>query len=486
MEEAAATGISGLDDILSGGLPRGHIYLLVGEPGAGKTTLALQFLLAGVRAGETCLYIAASESHREVEQVGASHGWSTSGLVIHELSSAEKAPEDATSLFDAADIDLQESTAALLEVVERLRPNRVVFDSLTELRLLAHNPQRYRRQLLALRDYFSGKSCTVLLVDDERGEASDSQLRAVTHGTIVLELLVPEYGVDRRRLRIAKLRAVKYRGGYHDFVIERGGLTVFPRLVASEHHLAFSAELASSGNPGLDQLVGGGFDRGTSTLLLGPSGSGKSAIASACALAAADRGERVAVYLFDENSRTFLARARSLGTPFDRHLETRALALRQIDPAEVSPGEFAAELRTEVEEHGCRIVVIDSLNGYLTAMPGERYLMAQMHELLTYLAQRGLTTFMVVAQHGVLDADSAPIDLTYLADTVLQTRYFEAAGMLRKAVSVLKRRSGPHETTIRELLLGEGGVAVSAPLRDFHGVMSGLPRFVGFPGEPEP
>ena len=476
---AADTGIPGLDDILCGGLPRGHLYLLVGEPGAGKTTLALQFLLAGVARGETCLYIALSETRRELDEVAASHGWQTEGLVIHELSTAEKAPEDGSPLFDPGELDLHETTTSLLDAVERLRPSRVVFDSLSELRMLAHNAQRYRRQVLGLRDYFAGRNCTVVLIDDERSESTDMQLRTVAHGVVVLEQLTPEYGVDRRRVRVAKLRGVKYRGGFHDFVIDRGGVVVFPRLVASEHHTAFATEPASSGSAELDQLVGGGFDRGTSILLLGPAGSGKSAITSACALAAAERGERPAVYLFDENRRTFLARSRSLGMAFDRHLETGTVVLRQVDPAELSPGELAAELRKQVEELGTRVIVIDSLNGYLTAMPGERYLVIHMHELLTYLAQRGVTTFLVVAQHGLLDPTSAPVDLTYLADTVLHTRYFEVRGEVRKAVSVLKRRSGKHETSIRELRLGPAGVSVGAPLTEFHGVMTGLPRFVG-------
>ncbi|HWB79780.1 MAG TPA: ATPase domain-containing protein [Nannocystaceae bacterium] len=475
----ADTGIPGLDDILGGGLPRGHLYLLVGEPGAGKTTLALQFLLAGAAQGETCLYIALSETRRELDQVAASHGWQTDRLAIHELTTAERAPEDGSPLFDPGELDLHETTSTLLAAVERLRPTRVVFDSLAELRMLAPSAQRYRRQVLGLRDYFIGRNTTVLLIDDERSESTDMQLRTVAHGVLALELLTPDYGVDRRRLRIAKLRGVKYRAGNHDFVIERGGLTVFPRLVASEHHTPFASEPASSGITELDQLVGGGFDRGTSTLLLGPAGSGKSAIASACALAAAQRGERPALYLFDENRRTFLMRSRSLGMEFDRQLERGALTLRQVDPAELSPGELAAALRQQVEEQGCRFVMIDSLNGYLTAMPGERYLVIQMHELLMYMAQRGVTTFLVVAQHGLLDASSAPVDLTYLADTVLCTRYFEARGEVRKAVSVLKKRSGRHENSIRELRLGADGVSVGAPLTGFHGVMTGVPRIVG-------
>ncbi len=478
-QDVATTGVPGLDDILGGGFPRGHLYLLMGEPGAGKTTLALRFLLAGAAAGDTCLYIALSETRREIEQVAASHGWSTEGLEIQELTTAEKAPEDANTLFDPSDVDLQETTNALLEAVERLRPSRVVFDSLSELRVLAQNPQRYRRQILGLRDYFAGRNCTVVLIDDERGDDSDLQLRTVAHGVVALEQLTPEYGVERRRLRVVKLRGVRYRGGYHDFVIARGGLQVFPRLVAAEHHVDFPHEQASSGNAELDQLVGGGFDRGTSTLLLGPAGSGKSVIASACALAAAERGERSTLFLFEENRRTFLTRSRALGMAFDRHLEEETITLRQIDPAELSPGEFAGLVRRAVELEGSRVIVIDSLNGYLTAMPGERYLVIQMHELLTYLAQRGVCTFLVVAQHGLLEVSRSPVDVTYLADTVLLTRYFELRGELRKAVSVLKKRSGAHETSIRELRLDASGLCVGTPLGEFHGVMTGLPQLVG-------
>jgi circadian clock protein KaiC len=480
--EVAGTGIPGLDDILGGGLPRGRLYLIQGEPGAGKTTLALQFLLAGVAAGETCLYIALSETRDELAQVAASHGWDLGKLEIQELTAAEKTSDDElNTLFDPAEVDLRETTNALLRAVERLEPTRVVFDSLSELRMLAHQPLRYRRQVLALKEYFVGRGCTVLLLDDAQHEKGDLQLRTVAHGVLTLEQQPPEYGTDRRRLRVVKLRGRSYRAGYHDFVIARGGLIVFPRLIASEHHVPYIEERARSGNDGLDQMLCGGFDRGTSTLLLGPAGSGKSAIASRCALAAAERGEHVSVFLFEENRRIYLARARSLGMPIDGELESGRVMLRQVDPAELSPGEFAALVRAEVEQRNCKMLVIDSLNGYLTAMPGERYLVIQMHELLMYLAQQGVTTFLVVAQHGLLGSMDSPVDVTYLADTVLVTRYFEAGGEVRKALSVLKKRSGRHESSIRELSMGEDGLSVGKPLAEFAGVMTGVPRFFGSP-----
>ncbi|MBC8071903.1 MAG: AAA family ATPase [Deltaproteobacteria bacterium] len=478
--DIADTGISGLDDILFGGLPRGRLYLVQGEPGAGKTTLALQFLMAGVAAGETCLYIALSESREELDQVARSHGWDLGAVHIQELDIAAVVDDDVNTLFDPGEVDLRDTTHALLGAVERLAPTRVVFDSLSELRLLAHQALRYRRQVLGLKHYFAGRGCTVLLLDDAQREHSDQQLRTVAHGVITLEQRPPEYGGDRRRLRVVKLRGLKYRGGYHDFAIARGGLQVFPRLIAADHPGPQSCELLSSGNHQLDALVGGGFDRGTSTLLIGPAGSGKSVIATQCAVAAAARGEHVSVFLFEEHRRLFLSRAQALGMPLDEHLESGRLLVRQVDPAELSPGEFFSLLRKEVEDYGARLVVIDSLNGYLAAMPGERFLVIQMHELLMYLGQQGVTTFVAVEQRGILGSSmAAPVDVTYLADIVLLTRYFEAGGRVRKAISALKKRSGVHETTIRELAMGPSGLVVGEPLSDYHGVMTGVPRFRG-------
>jgi circadian clock protein KaiC len=481
-DELAASGVPGLDDLTSGGFPRGRLYLVQGEPGSGKTTLAMQFLLEGVARDETVLYIALSETRSEIEAVARSHGWDLSRVHLHELSAADQwsHADDQNTLFDPAEVDLQETTSQLLEVVERLNPARVVFDSLSELRLLAQHPLRYRRQILALKDYFSGRGCTVMLIDDANIDRNDLQLRTLAHGVLSLEHLAPEYGGDRRRLRVVKLRGVPFRGGFHDFVIERGGIVVFPSLIAAEHQATPVREAMSSGNPELDRLVGGGFDRGTSTLLLGPAGSGKSAITSQCVAAAAERGEQPSVFLFEENRDTYFARARALGQPLDRYLSDGEVYIRQVDPAELSPGQFSSLVRQRVERHGSRVVVVDSLNGYLAAMPEERFLVIQLHEVLTYLAHKGVATFLVVAQHGLTgSAMQSPVDVTYLADTVVLTRYFEAGGAVRRALSVVKKRSGDHERTIRELSMGPEGIVVGAPLVAFHGVLTGVPRFVG-------
>lgn len=483
-DERQSTGIPGLDDILAGGWPRGRLYLVEGPPGVGKTTLAIQFLLAGLAAGETCLYIALSETKLELDVIARSHGWDIAKMHVQELSAAEQSAEvdgDST-LFDPSEIDLGETTRSLLAAVDRLAPQRVVLDSLSELRLLAQSPLRYRRMILRLKEYFAGRGCTVFLLDDGKPDRSDLQLQTVAHGVVGLEHVMPEYGTDRRRLRIVKLRGASYRGGYHDFAIERGGLVVFPRLVAAEHHAPFTRETISSGNAELDALVGGGFDRGTSTLFLGPAGSGKSAITSTIAEAAALRGEQPVIFEFDESSDVTFMRARSMGIPLDEYVQAGRMVVRQIDPAELSPGQFATLVRDHVERTGARVVIIDSLNGYLTAMPGEKFLVIQMHELLSYLAQRGVCTFMVVAQHGMLGTMVSPIDVTYLADAVVLTRHFEHGGKMLKALSMLKRRTGAHESSIRQLTLSSKGITVGPPLADFHGVMTGVPKFTGGTG----
>ncbi len=486
--ERVSTGIPGLDDILVGGWPRDRLYLVEGSPGVGKTTLAMQFLLAGIAAGETVLYVALSESKVELDAIAESHGWDIAKLHVQELSAAEQTAEvDADStLFDPSEIDFGETTRALLAVVDRLRPQRVVFDSLSELRLLAHSALRYRRMILRMKEYFAGRGCTVLLLDDGKPERADLQLQTLAHGVVALEEVMPEYGSDRRRLRIVKLRGSRYRRGFHDFTIERGGLVVFPRLVAAEHHAPFERETMSSGNAGLDLLAGGGFDRGTSTLFLGPAGSGKSALTSTIVDAAARRGEHPVIFAFDESTGVVFTRARSLGIPLDEYVREGRASVRQVDPAELSPGEFATAVREHVERSGARVVVIDSLNGYLAAMPGERYLVIQLHELLSYLSQRGVCTFMVVAQHGMIGSMVAPVDVTYLADTVVLTRHFEHEGRVRKALSVLKRRTGAHESTIRQLTMSASGIAVGEPLHDFHGVMTGVPKFIGGAGKLRP
>lgn len=475
----AGSGVAGLDDILRGGFPRGRVYLVEGDPGVGKTTLALQFLLEGIRLGERALYVTLSETKEEIDAVADSHGWSLAGVEIFELTPPEALRgEEQNTLFHPSEIELAETTKAVIDVCSRIKPERVVFDSLSEIRLLAQTPLRYRREVLALKQYFAGRSSTVLLLDDRSGPGADSHLESLVHGVISLDQLAPLYGAQRRRLRITKLRGVDFRGGYHDLNIRRGGISVFPRLVASEHTTPFTRGIASSGVPELDQMLGGGLDRGTSGLLLGPAGTGKSALATQWAFAAATRGEPAAVFCFDESLTTFRARAASLGIDLDSLSGPGRVIARQIDPAEVPPGQFASEVRQAVEEEGVRCVVIDSLNGYLNAMPDESFLVLQLHELLSYLGQQGVVTILVVAQHGLIGAPVAsPTDVSYLADAVVLLRHFEARGAVRRAISVLKKRTGRHESTIRELRLGREGIQLGAPLTGLSGVLTGRPSF---------
>lgn len=479
------TGIEGLDDILEGGLPQNRLYLIEGDPGTGKTTLALQFLLEGVRLGEPGLYVTLSETKDELEQVARSHGWALDGFHIYEMTPAEESlkPESQYTIFHPSEIELGETTSAVLEEFERIKPRRVVFDSLSEMKLLAHDPLRYRRQILALKQYMAGRNSTVLLLDDRTSDKYD-QVQSVAHGVLLLEHLAVEYGAERRRLRVMKVRGSHFRGGYHDFNIKRGGITVFPRLVAAEHHRAFAKGAVTSGIAELDSLLGGGLDRGTSTLLIGPAGSGKSTLAAHFAAASAARGERAAVFIFDEILATYVARAAGVGTDLRAYLEGGQMTVQQVDPAELAPGEFAYQVRRSVDEGGARLVVIDSLNGYLNAMPEERFLSIQMHELLTYLNQQGVVTLLIMAQHGFLGSNMAtPVDVSYLADGVLMLRYFEAKGEVRRAISVVKKRSGAHESTIREVKITPGGIRVGEPLREFQGVLTGVPSFDGVKGE---
>lgn len=476
--DPASTGIAGLDDILRGGLPRNRIYLVHGAPGSGKTTLGLQFLLEGRRLGEPCLYVTLSETEEELRAVALSHGWHLDGVALHQLSSLEEMLEARTqnTLFHPAEVELNETIQRVLTLVDKVRPTRVVFDSLSEMRLLAGESLRYRRQILALKQQFAGRKATVMFLDDGSADASDQQLESLAHGVISLDRVSPDYGSIRRRIEVVKLRGVDARGGRHDYNIARGGLEVYPRLIASEHHADFKREQVSSGVATFDALVGGGIDRGTSTLLLGPAGSGKSGIASQYVYSALLRGERAAMFNFDENQGTFLARARGIGTPFEEAIARGQLTVRQVDPAELSPGEFTALVRAAVEQQQARVIVIDSLNGYLMAMPDDRYLLIQMHELLSYLGQLGVTTLLVVAQHGLLGSMHAPVDITYLSDNVVLFRFFEANGQVRKAISVLKKRTGRHEDSIRELRTTARGIEVGPPLSEFRGILSGLPQ----------
>lgn len=478
-----STGIAGLDDILGGGFPPHSVYLIEGNPGAGKTTLALQFLLDGARRCDRGLYVTLSESKTELAEVAKSHGWTLDGIDLFELipSEASLRPDAQYTMFHPSEVELSETTKAVLAEVERVRPTRVVFDSLSELRLLAQNQLRYRRQILALKQFFAGRGATVLLLDDRSGVESDEHLQSIAHGVVSLEQMAPEFGAERRRLRVVKLRGAVYRGGYHDFCIATGGLEVYPRLVASEHRPEFAAGRLTSGVPAVDALLGGGPEFGTSVMLMGPAGSGKSSLAVQYAVAAARRGERAALFIFDESRITLLARARELGIDLQPHIDSGLITVQQVDPAELAPGELAHAIRAAAgaDAGGARVVVIDSLNGYLNAMPEERYLLIQLHELLTYLGQQGAVTFLVVAQHGLLGtAMQTPVDASYLADAVVLLRYFETAGQVRQAVSVMKKRGGVHERTIREFRLGPGGVHVGEPLAGFHGVLTGVPQLV--------
>jgi circadian clock protein KaiC len=477
------TGVEALDHVLAGGLPRDRIYLLQGDPGSGKTTLAMQFLLEGVRRRESVLYVTLSETKEELFDVATSHGWTLEGVNIFELSDFEQSvnPDAQYTLFHPAEVELGETTRRLMETVEQAKPVRLVFDSLSEMRLLARDPLRYRRQILALKQFFIGKHCTVLLLDDGTSQAGDLQLQSIAHGVIVMEHLAPEYGAERRRLRVVKLRGVKFRGGYHDFTIEKEGVVLYPRLVAAEHREDAPTARVTSGVPELDALCGGGLDRGSSTLVLGPAGTGKSTICSQFIVASAERGERSVVFAFDEGEATLLARARGMGMQLDSYVAKGILRIKQIDPAELSPGQLTTLVQDEVKR-GARLVVIDSLNGYLNAMPEERFLLIQMHELLSYLGHAGVVTMMTMAQHGLVgDRMMSPVDLSYLADTALLLRYFENDGHVRKAISVIKKRRGSHETAIREFRMSSSGLRVGEPLVGFRGVLTGVPMLTGTP-----
>jgi circadian clock protein KaiC len=476
-----STGTVGLDQVLSGGLPAKRMYLLQGDPGVGKTTLALRFLLEGSSTGERCLYITLSETKEELTAVARSHGWSLDDVSVYEMSASDDslAETEENTLYVPAEVELGERISALLEVVEKVKPSRVVIDSCSELRLLAQSPLRFRRQVLALKERLVGRDCTILLLENPVTTGGDTLLQSLVHGVIVLEQLSPLYGAERRRLRVVKMREVAFRGGYHDIVIRSGGVEVFPRLIAAEHREPFAAEQVSSGVVELDTLLNGGLDRGTSTLLMGPAGSGKSALATRYVCAAAERGEKSVIFAFDEGLEILLARAEKLGMNLRQHIDSGLVRVQQIDPAELSPGEFTSIVRDSVEQYGARLVVIDSLNGYLQAMPEERFLTAHLHEMLAFLRRRGVVTLLVMVQHGFVGRMDGPVDVSYIADTVVLTRYFEASGRVRKAISVVKKRSGAHEDTIREFSVGPGGILVGPPLTGFHGVLTGVPEYDG-------
>jgi len=478
----SSMGAKGMDDILGGGLPRGYFYLLEGEPGTGKTTLALQFVLEGLRRGEKALYVTLSESRRELTVVADAHGFRLEGLHTLELLPCEQdlAPEAQYTVFHPAEVELSDRTQTILAEVNRLKPHRVVVDALSELRMMARDMFRYRRQILSMKQALAGANCTVLLLDDRTTSEKQLELHSIVHGVISLSKVPREYGKIRRRIEVTKLRGCAFREGFHDYTIRTGGLVVFPRLVAAEYRADHITSLAQSGIRELDALAGGGLDRGSSTLLLGPAGSGKTTIALRWASSAAERGEKTAAFIFEETVGSLLRRTRGLGMDLERHVVSGHMKLDQIDPAEMSPGEFVEKVRTAVESEKVGTIVIDSLNGFLQSMPGEQFLALHLHELLAYLNNRGVLTLMIVAQAGMIgNSMQTPVDVSYLADNIFVLRYFEAQGAVRPAISMIKKRSGGHERTIRELMLGPNSITLGEPLKDFQGVLSGIPILVG-------
>ena len=487
-----STGIAGLDNILAGGLSPGRVYLLEGSPGTGKTTIATQFLREGAAAGERTLYITLSETEDELRASARSHGWSLEGIDLYELVPPENLLDEdqQQSLLYSSDLELGETTKRIFEAIERARPDRVVLDSLSEIRLLAQSSLRYRRQILALKHYFAGRGATVLMLDDLTSETNDRTVHSVAHAVIMLEEMARGYGAERRRLRVVKYRGRRFRGGYHDFTIETGGVQVYPRLVSSEHYAAFARDTVPCDSAELNALLGGGVERGSSVLILGPAGTGKSVLALTFVLAAVGRGERAAMFVFDEELGLLKERAKGLGMELEPLVESGMLVLEQVDAAEMTPGEFSERVRCCVEINGARTVVIDSLNGFQAAMPEENALILHMHELLQFLNRQGATTFLTVAQHGLVGDMKSPVDVTYLADTVVLLRYFEAVGRVRRAVSVVKKRTGFHEDTIREYRLGKKGFTLGEPLVAFQGVLRGVPTLVDhgaglLPDDPE-
>jgi len=476
------TGTQGLDFILRGGLTPQRLYLVEGTPGSGKTTLALKFLMDGRDAGEQGLYITLSETVSELTAVASSHGWTLDGIELFEMVAEDEFNSDyEQSLLHPSEVELGETVRGIIELVEKTNPKRVVLDSLSELRLLAQNPLRYRRQILALKHFFARRSCTILMLDDRTAEPGDLQLHSIAHGVISLEHAATDFGSERRRLRVIKMRGLQYYGGYHDFTIESGGLCVYPRLIAANHHRTYSADPVTTGLAELDALLGEGLFPGTNALLVGPAGVGKTTTAVRCMIAALKRGQKAAYFLFDERLSTLMIRSKALNMDLQPFIDQGLLEIRQIDPAELSPGEFASAVRDAVEEDDASIVVIDSLNAYLHAMPSDNFLILQMHELLSYLAQQGVVSLMILGQHGVTGDLRTDVDISYLADTVMMLRFFEAEGEVRKSIAVIKTRTSDHERSIREFRIDQNGISVGEPIRAFSGILSGSPVYAAGP-----
>ena len=478
----AGTGVVGLDNVLGGGFACNRLHLLEGNPGSGKTTIALQFLMAGAAEGEVGIYVSLAETEQELRAGARSHGWTLDDKVeIFELVPPESVldPEQQQSLLYSSDLELGETTKRMLEAIARLKPKRVVIDSLSEIRLLAQSSLRYRRQVLALKHYFARHQSTVLMLDDLTTESTDRAVHSIAHSVIHLDQLAPIYGGERRRLRVVKCRGQSFRSGYHDFILGAGGVQVFPRLVAAEHRADFTGELLKSALPKLDALLGGGIVAGSSTLVLGPAGTGKSLLLLQYIAAAVKRGERAALFIFDEEIGLLLARAKGLGIDLAAMRNDGKVIVEQQDAAELTPGEFSHRVRARMDRENVRIVAIDSLNGYQASMPEEQYLTLHIHELLQYLGRRGAATFLTLAQHGMVTDMKQPVDITYLSDTVIMLRYFEAFGRVRRAISVMKKRAGAHEDTIREFKIDSGGMKVGDPLQEFQGVLRGVPTYVG-------
>ena len=477
----ARTGVAGLDEILGGGLPANHLYLIDGEPGTGKTTLSLQFLIEGAKNGERGLYVTLSESRRELHAVAEAHGLSLEGVDVFELTREGTIDvEENYTIFHPAEVELQQTMDRVLKSIEEHNPQRIVFDSLSEMRLLAREALRFRRQILALKQFFDNRNCTVILLDDKTGPENDLQLHSIVHGVVVLEHVALEYGSERRRLQVTKVRGILFRGGYHDFRIVRGGLQVYPRILQDEARVKPQHQRLLSGSKALDNLLGGGITCGTSTLITGAAGTGKSVLCTQFAKQELARGGNVLFYLFDERLGTFHLRTRTLGISLDAERKSGHIIMRQVEPTELSPGEFANQVVEAVTNEKISLVLIDSINGYMQSMPEERLLAIQIHELLSFLANNGVTCVMTLVQHGIFGnpvGDAA--DVSYLADTVVLLRYFEVAGSVRQAISVVKKRSGDHERMIRECRVQKGGLFVGEPLRGFQGVLTGVPEYTG-------